>query len=339
MNGCITALLTPFNGRYEVDIQGFELLIDFQVKNGVNKIVVAGTTGEGPTLSSEEWKRLIEVAIESKATIVANVGFNSTSKTLEYTEEAYKLGCRNMLLVDPYYNAPSSLELRKEYYEPVAENYKDCRMIPYVIPSRTGTQLNPADLAMIHSLYPNVDSIKDATGSDEYSKEVRKLCGGSFHILSGDDERTFSMMTNENIVANGVISVVSNLVPKAMQHMITYLMNGDIERAKVIDEKLRPLFQIVTVKTEEEMNGFKVPLKFRNPVPFKTLALLLGIPSGPCRKPLGKVSRFALKKIVDAARFTFENSPELFEPIEKMFDVKVERRLCDPRFLEGLSYE
>ncbi|MEM0116875.1 MAG: 4-hydroxy-tetrahydrodipicolinate synthase [Conexivisphaerales archaeon] len=339
MRGCITAILTPFNKRYEVDYERFRSLVEFQIKNNVKGIVVAGTTGEGPTLTIDEWKKLVEIAIDCKAEVIANTGFNSTAKTLEYAQLAYDLGCRSFLMVDPYYNAPSSLEIRKEYYEPVASKYGDCKIIPYVIPGRTGTQLLPVDLAILHSAYPNIEAVKDATGSDQYSRDVRRLCGNSFNILSGDDERTFFMMTDDVIRANGVISVISNIAPGSVQRMVTHLLNNEYGRAKEIYDVLKQLFQLVTVKTEEEIRGYKVSLKFRNPVPVKTLASILGIPAGPCRRPLGRISSSALKNIIDVARSVAQNSPEVFDPVEEFFDINIEQRLNNPSYLEGLAYD
>lgn len=339
MEGCVTAILTPFTNNYELDTEGFRQLVQFQVRNGIKNVVVAGTTGEAPTLCSEEFEKLIQIAIENGANVIANTGFNDTRKTLAYTREAYELGCRSMLLVDPYYNGPSSIEIRKEYYEPVAERFQDCKIIPYIIPSRTGTECLPVDLAILHSSYPNIDSIKDATGDDNFSKELRALCGPSFNIFSGDDDRTYHMMSSKDISAAGVISVVSNIFPQAVKNMVDYLHKNQIDRAKALDERLRSLFQLVTFKVEETMKDQRIQLKFRNPVPFKTIARLLGVPSGPCRRPLGKVTKLGLKKIVETLRYTFEQSPELFEPLEKMFDIRVEDRLTDARYQEDLYYE
>ena len=211
--------MTP---NHKVDYEGLRRLIEFQIREGVSGILAVGTTGESPTLDWEEHNKVIEKVHEhtgSKGLTIAGTGSNSTQETLEGTEHAAHIGVQCVLLVDPYYNGPSSLEIRKEYVEPVASKFPEVQVIPYVIPGRTGTQLYPQDLAVLHQQYPNVSCVKEATGDLDNMRLTRKLCGDNFAILSGDDDKTFAMMTAPDIAAAGVISVASNVAPRAVQSL------------------------------------------------------------------------------------------------------------------------
>src|SRR6056297_2630368 len=140
ISGCYPALVTPFREGM-VDEEGLEQLVDFQIANGVSGIVAVGTTGESQTLAWEDHIRVIEkVAAKTTGNVqcIAGTGSNNTAETLSATEAAVKTGVESVLLVDPYYNGPSSLEIRREYIEPAADRFPDIRIIPYVVPGRTG---------------------------------------------------------------------------------------------------------------------------------------------------------------------------------------------------------
>jgi len=340
--GCYTAIITPMKNSREVDFEGLRRLVEFQVSEGVSGILAVGTTGESPTLSHEESIRVIREVYEAtgdKCVVIGGTGSNYTEKTIEKTREVYEFGVRCVLLVDPYYNGPSSLEIRREYVEPVASMFPEVYVIPYVIPGRTGTQLLPQDLAILHSKFKNVRAVKEATGNFENMKLTRKLCGDDFDILSGDDDKTYEMMTNPEIRASGVVSVTSNVAPRATQEFTRAILEGNSERAKSLLEALKPLFSMVTVKTEETTSYGTALCKARNPLPYKTLMNILGMPSGPCRRPLGKMTKKGLKTVLETARAVYERNPEILEPIEKFFDVDLSKRLYDEKVLEGLSYE
>ena len=208
------------------------------------------------------------------------------------------LGIKCVLLVDPYYNGPSSLEIRREYIEPIARQFPEIQVIPYIIPGRTGTQLYPQDLAILHQQYPNVRCVKEATGDLKNMELTRQFCGEDFDILSGDDDKTYTMMISPDIGASGVISVVSNVAPSAVVDMVHYILDGNEEAASVIAQALQPLFNIVTVKTQEQTPYGPVACKARNPLAYKTLMNVLGMPSGPCRQPLGKMTRAGLEVVL-----------------------------------------
>lgn len=339
--GCYTALITPMNSNCQVDYEGLRRLVDFQIQEGVSGLLAVGTTGESPTLNWDEHSKVIEKMHEfagNRCLTIAGTGSNSTQEAIEGTAHAQDAGVNTVLLVDPYYNGPSSIEIRREYIEPVACRFPDVQVIPYIIPGRTGTQLFPQDLAILSHQYPNVRCVKEATGDLKNMELTRQLCGEDFDILSGDDDKTYTMMVSPDINASGVISVVSNIAPHAVVNMVHYVLDGNEEAASVIAQALQPLFNIVTVKTQEQTRYGSVTCKARNPVACKALMNVLGMPSGPCRQPLGKMTRNGLEIVLANARKVHENNPEIFQPIADYFGVDVKDRLYNERYLEGLTY-
>ncbi|MBI9076393.1 MAG: 4-hydroxy-tetrahydrodipicolinate synthase [Desulfatibacillum sp.] len=339
--GCNTALVTPFSAS-GLDVAGLEKLVDFQIAAGVDGILAVGTTGESPTLSWEEHLQVIKIVAEKtkgKVKCIAGAGSNNTKETLEATKHAAKAGVDAVLLVDPYYNGPSSLEIRKEYLEPTAKAFPDLEIIPYVIPGRTGAQLFPEDLALLYKECPNVRTVKEATGDLDNMRKTRALCGGDYTILSGDDDMTLSMMMDPEIQAAGVISVVSNVAPVAVCKMVRAAAAGNSEEAQAIARALKPLFGLVVVKTTEQSPVGQVMCRARNPLGIKTLMKIIGMPCGPCRQPLGKMTRQGLEVVVNAARTVLKNNPEILAPMAEFFNVDVEQRLNDPEVLKGLAYD
>jgi len=339
--GCFTAIVTPFKND-AVDYEGLRKLSDFQIKNGITGILAVGTTGESPVLSWDEHNRVIETVAEKtkgKCICIAGAGSNNTKESLEGTKHAVSVGADAVLLVDPYYNGPSSLEIRKEYVAPVAKAAPGIEIIPYVIPGRTGAQLLPEDLALLNETFDNVNTVKEATGNLENMKKTRRCCGPDFTILSGDDGMTLEMMLNPEIKASGVISVASNVVPKAVTQMVHLLQEGNQAEAKKLLSALEPLFDLVTVKTMETTRFGEVVCRARNPLAYKTLMSILGMPSGGCRQPLGKMTRNGLETVLKAARKVQADNPEILQPVAEFFNVDIEGRLNDPSILKGLYYE
>lgn len=340
-SGCYTALITPMTLNREVDYEGLHQLVDFQIKEGVRGILAVGTTGESPTLDWNEHNKVIQRAHEwtgGRCLIVAGTGSNSTQEAIDGTAHAQHIGTKCVLLVDPYYNGPSSLEIRREYIEPIAQQFPEIQVIPYIIPGRTGTQLSSQDLAILHQQYPNVRCVKEATGDLKNMELTRQLCGEDFDILSGDDDKTFTMMASPDINASGVISVTSNVAPRAVANMTHYLLDGNEEEATRIAQALQPLFSIVTVKTQEQTPYGAVACKARNPLAYKTLMNVLGMPSGPCRQPLGKMTHNGLETVLANARKVYMNNPEILQPIADYFNIDLKDRLYNEKYLEGLFY-
>lgn len=340
-SGCYTALITPMNRNRQVDYEGLQQLVDFQIKNGVSGLLAVGTTGESPTLDWNEHTKVIEKVHEyssNRYLTIAGTGSNSTQEAIDGTQHAHDFGVNCVLLVDPYYNGPSSLEIRKEYVEPIALQFPEVQIIPYIIPGRTGTQLYPQDLAVLHKQYPNVRCVKEATGDLKNMELTRQVCGEDFDILSGDDDKTYTMIISPDIAASGVISVVSNVTPRAVADMVHYCLDGNEEAARVISQALQPLFNIVTVKTQEQTPYGLVTCKARNPLAFKTLMNVLGMPSGPCRQPLGRMTRSGLEVVLINTRKIYESNPQILMPIADYFDVNLKDRLYNEKYLEGLYY-
>lgn len=341
-SGCFTALVTPMKKTCEVDYESLQRLVEFQVREGVQGILAVGTTGECATLTWDEHVKVIEKiheGINERCETIGGTGSNCTEEVINASKSAWDFGVKSLLLVDPYYNGPSSIEIRKEYIEPVAKRFPEAEIIPYVIPGRTGTQLLPQDLAILHSEYKNVNTVKEATGNLENMKLTRKFCGKNFNILSGDDDKTYQMMTSPEIMSKGVVSVASNVVPNAVQNMVQSILDGDLDEAAKLTKALKPMFRIVTVKTEEETPFGPMICKARNPLPYKTLMNILGMSTGPCKQPLGKMTRKGVETILNEVKAVYVNNPEILQPIEDFFDVDMSNRLYEEKFWKEYFYD
>ncbi len=345
VDGAWTALVTPFNDDLSVDMDGLKLAVEFQISNSITGLLPAGTTGESPTLSWEEHRNAVDEVIKGckgKVPVLAGSGSNSTDEALAISRHAAELGAEAVLLVDCYYNGPSSQELRDEYYAVVAAALPDTVVIPYVIPGRTGCALGVEDLALLYAKYPNVSCVKEATGDLVRMAKTRALLGPDFSIMSGDDDLTFTMMSDPNIKANGVISVTSNVAPKAVADMVRLAIEGDIAGAEKLKDALSPLFNIVTVKIDNPRtlpSGETVLVndRYRNPQAFKTLMAGLGMPSGPCRKPLGKMTAAGVAVVRNAAKEVWEKNPKILQPVGDFFGLDIAARLADDSIWNALA--
>ena len=339
--GCYTALVTPMREDGSVDYAGLESLIEFQIANNIQGVLAVGTTGESPTLLWEEHNEVIERTCKlarGRCASIAGTGSNSTRETLAATEHAAHVEADAVLLVDPYYIGPSSLEIRREYVEPVAREFSQLQIIPYIIPGRTGTMMHVEDLAILAQQYSNVSTVKEATGDLENMAKTRRLCGEQFTILSGDDDKTVAMMKSAQIKAAGVISVMSNVIPGPIQRLTELLAAGDEGAADKLAADLQPFFGIVGVSTTEDTPFGPVECKARNPLAVKSLMNVLGMPSGACRRPLGKMTRTGLQVVLDAARQVYENDPANLAPVGEFFGVDIDARLRDDSLLDELVY-
>jgi len=332
--GCWTAMVTPFDRKGEVDFDGLDKNVTFQIENGAN-LVPTGTTGESPTLDWREHDRVITRTAKlakGKAFVVAGTGSNSTKEAMRGTKHAIEVGAQGVLLVDCYYNGPSSLELRTQYYEVIAKAFRKAFVVPYVIPGRTGTKLEVEDLAILNRKYKNVRSVKEATADLVRMAKTRTLLGEDFDILSGDDDKTYEMMTRNDIRASGVVSVMSNIIPGPINEMVRATLNGDMEKANRLKDILDPLFKVVTVNTVESYEGFEVPAKFRNPLAIKTMMKCLGLPSGPCRQPLGKMTPKGIEVVRNALKEVYGKDKEVLMPLQDFYKINVEERLTNDRY-------
>ncbi|WP_300672081.1 4-hydroxy-tetrahydrodipicolinate synthase [Desulfoluna sp.] len=338
--GCYTALVTPFKNDL-VDYEGLENLCRFQIENNITGILAVGTTGESPTLAWDEHNSLIEIIskqTKNKCFCIAGTGSNNTNEALSATRHAVEAGVDAVLLVDPYYNGPSSLEIRKEYVTPVARTFPEIMVIPYIIPGRTGAQMLPEDIALLNRECPNVSAVKEATGNLENMKRTREVCGPDFTIFSGDDALVVTMMTDPAIAASGVISVASNIVPGPASRLIELVAEGKLDEADALHTALMPLFKLTSVVTMEETPFGEVKCVARNPLAIKTAMQILGMPSGGCRRPLGKMTRKGLSVVVGYLRDVMKTNPELLAPVESFFEVDINARLNDEALFESLIY-
>jgi len=345
-HGAWTALTTPFCADGQVDYGALRRLIEFQVQEGIDGVLPCGTTGESPTLSWQEHDAVIDAtvrAVEGRTGVLAGAGSNNTQEAIRASTRAKEAGANAVLLVDCYYNGPSTLELRTEYYQRILDSVPEIPIVPYVIPGRSGCALAAADLAILHLNDPKrVPAVKQATGDIERMRLDRKLAGPALSILSGDDEMTLAMMRDEDIRACGVISVISNIAPGAIGSIVRAQVAGDTEEAERIVRALTPLLELVTcpvtaVRTLPNGQSVEVTDKFRNPVPVKTTMAGLGMIPPTMRRPLGPMSSSAVAQCRDALRQVHAADPGILGPIEEAFDVRIERRLGDDATWSGLA--
>jgi 4-hydroxy-tetrahydrodipicolinate synthase len=273
LKGIYTALVTPFKD-YHVDEEGLKRLIDFQLQEGVDGIVPCGTTGESATLSYEEHARVVELTIKcvnGVIPVIAGTGSNSTSEAIELTDGAKRLGADMCLLTTPYYNKPTQEGLYK-HFKKIAEEV-DIPLVLYNIPGRTGVNMVPETVARLAEI-PNIVGIKEASGSLVQVAEIYRLTKGEFTILSGDDNLFLPMMS---VGATGVISVLSNVLPKALKSLYkAFLEEKDIEKARDINAQLLPIMQAMFIET--------------NPIPVKETLYYMGMIEKEFRLPLCPMS-------------------------------------------------
>ncbi|MBC7172715.1 MAG: 4-hydroxy-tetrahydrodipicolinate synthase, partial [Polyangiaceae bacterium] len=337
---------TPFTSDGRLDVEGVRKLARFQLDSGVSGLVPCGTTGESPTLAWEEHDAIVMSVVEaagSRASVMAGTGSNSTTEAIEATRAALRHGASAALVVDCYYNGPSSLELRTEYYERILEAVPEIPIVPYIIPGRSGCALSAADLAILHLSNPSrVPAVKQATGDLERMREDRALAGQSLAILSGDDDLTVPLMADEVIRASGVISVISNFAPGALVKLVAAQASGDLTTVASLREAIAPLLKLVTCivpaeRTLPDGRRVEVSDKYRNPVPVKTVMAGLGMIGPVNRAPLGRMSLEAVESCRAVLREVYTASPEILSPIDDAFGVRVGDRLADDAIWAALA--
>jgi 4-hydroxy-tetrahydrodipicolinate synthase len=252
--GSIVAIVTPFKDDGEIDDAAFKELVDWHAEQGTNAIVCCGSTGEAPTLSSEEQLKIFEIALDvskKRVPIIAGTGTYDTRKTVERTRKAKELGADGCLVVVPYYNRPTPEGCIAHFME---ISKVDLPMIVYYHPGRTGVRLSAEVLAEIAKL-PSVVAIKDCSGGLELIQAIQQI--STIPIFSGDDPLTLAMM---ELGAVGGISVVANVIPKAWSEMIQSALQGNKERARELNALYTPLFQAMELETNPQCIKYAVSL-------------------------------------------------------------------------------
>ena len=271
-SGVLPAIITPFYEDRSLDEEGLKRNVEYLSKTGIAGMVPCGTTGEAATLTFEEHKRVIEIAVEnSTVPVIAGTGSNNTREAVELTCHAAEAGAHAALLITPYYNKPNDRGMF-EQFKTVAEKC-DIPIVLYNVPKRTGINLKPELVAKLSQI-KNIVAIKEASGNlSQLSQIIEQTWGSDFSVLCGDDDLTLPAMA---LGAKGVISVVANVAPRKTVAMVDAMMKGDLEKARSLHYELAPLVRAMFLET--------------NPIPVKTAHKYLGLAGGPLRLPLGEMA-------------------------------------------------
>jgi 4-hydroxy-tetrahydrodipicolinate synthase len=345
-SGAWTALATPFTPDFKVNWSQLKNNVRFQVEQGISGVLPMGTTGESPTVTHTEHSKIIRNTVEyagGKSLVLAGTGSNSTDEAIYETKKAASAGVDACLVLDCYYNKPSSLELRHEYYSVILSEFPDMDFITYAIPGRTVTVLAPEDLAILRGQFKNLVAVKEATGDFERMRVIRSLVDDGFNILSGDDPNTHQMMADKRIGSSGVVSVISNIIPASVERLTRLMLSGKEAEAGRLNDTLMPLFKAVMVQTTEDVrlpNGktAQVTYKFPNPVPVKTMMTGLGMITGTCKRPLGRLTKKGVASVRQALSQVQKADPGVLQPVADFYDVDLEKRLADDAVWGQLSY-
>lgn len=266
--GSMVALVTPFK-KGAVDEAALKELVEFHIKNGTTALVPCGTTGESATLSYDEHDKVIELTIKfakGRIPVIAGTGSNSTEEAIALTRHAKKAGADASLQVSPYYNRPTQKGLYL-HFKAIAEAV-DMPIILYNIASRTGVNIEPETFVKLAEI-KNIIGVKEASGSLEQMSRIRKLCPKDFLLISGDDALTLPVMAIGGV---GIISVVSNIIPRDVADMCNAFEKGNIRKAEELHYKMLPLVKAMFIET--------------NPIPVKTAMGLMKMIDPQMRLPL-----------------------------------------------------
>ena len=271
--GSFVAMVTPFRNG-DVDEAKLRELVEFHVANGTDGLIPCGTTGESPTLSHDEHKRVVEIVIEAargRLQVVAGTGSNSTAEAIGLTRHAERSGAAGALVVNPYYNRPTQEGLYR-HFRAVAESVS-IPIIVYNIQSRTAVNVETPTLERLARDVRNVAGVKEASGSLDQMSQVIAACGPDFSVLSGDDNVTLPLMA---VGGHGVISVIANLLPRETAEMVHAALDGDWKRARELHYRLFPMARAAFIET--------------NPIPIKEAMAIAGLLEPEFRLPMCRMS-------------------------------------------------
>ena len=266
--GAASAIITPMNEN-GVDYENFKKLLNWQIEEGIDALVIAGTSGEGSTLTDEEHREVLKFAVEvvgGRVPVIAGTGSNDTAYAIDLTKFACEVGCDAMLVVTPYYNKATQKGLIKMFYEIADASTKP--IILYNVPSRTGVNIEPATYAEL-AKHPMIQAIKDANGQIDKITETMALCGDKLDLYSGNDDQIVPLMSLGGV---GVISVLSNVAPRQTHEICQKFLDGDVEGSRRMQLEALDLVDALFCEV--------------NPIPVKKALNLMGFNVGSLRMPL-----------------------------------------------------
>jgi 4-hydroxy-tetrahydrodipicolinate synthase len=271
--GSFVAMVTPFrNGK--VDEAKLRELVEFHITHGTDGLIPCGTTGESPSLSHDEHRRVVELVIEAargRIRVVAGTGSNSTAEAIDMTRHAERAGATGALVVNPYYNKPTQEGLYR-HFRAVAESVA-IPILLYNIQSRTAINVETDTMARLVRDTKNIVGVKEASGSLDQMSQVIAACGPDFSVLSGDDNITLPLLA---IGGSGVVSVIANIVPRETADLVHAALEGDWKRARDLHYRLFPLARAAFLET--------------NPIPIKEAMALAGMLEPEFRLPMCRMS-------------------------------------------------
>jgi 4-hydroxy-tetrahydrodipicolinate synthase len=242
LRGCATALVTPFDSQGAIDEQRFRNLIDYQIAGGVKILIPCGTTGESVTMTEEEDRRVISIAVEAakgRARVIAGTGSNSTAAAIKYSKGARELGVDGVLVVAPYYNKPTQEGLY-QHFKAVTKAVADLPVVLYNVPGRTSSNIAAETVLRLAGEFENIAAVKEASGNLSQIMAILRGRPDGFKVFSGDDAVTLPLIA---LGADGIVSVASNEAPRLMSEMTEAALSGQWEKARELHYKLMPLME------------------------------------------------------------------------------------------------
>jgi len=267
--GAGVAIVTPFDADNKINFPKLKELIDWQISEKTDAIIICGTTGEAPTLRDDEHMEAIKFAVEAVAgrvPLIAGTGSNDTQHAIEMSQYAESVGADGLLLVTPYYNKATQAGLIR-HFNAIADSV-NIPIILYSVPGRTSVNIDPQTVLAL-SKHPNIQGIKEASGNIAQVVEIARLIPEDFYLYSGNDDMIVPLMS---VGGDGVISVLSNIMPRETHDMVMHYLNGDFAKSLDLQLGLKPLIDALFCEV--------------NPIPVKTALNLMGKEVGPLRGPL-----------------------------------------------------
>ncbi|MDT7542350.1 MAG: 4-hydroxy-tetrahydrodipicolinate synthase [Acidobacteriota bacterium] len=287
MRGCMTALVTPFQRNGSIDEARFRDFLDFQIEGGIKVLVPCGTTGESATMTEEEDRRVIKMAVDAakgRARVLAGAGSNSTAASIEYSRAARDLGADAVLIVAPFYNKPTQNGLYA-HFRAVAEAVEGLPVVIYNVPGRTSSNIAAETTLRLARDVENIVAVKEASGNLSQIMEILRARPANFRVLSGDDSLTLAMLA---LGADGLVSVASNEAPAMLSRMVSLALEGNWEEARALHFKLLPLMEANFIES--------------SPAPVKAALALMNLVEENLRLPLVPVeekTRARLREVLD----------------------------------------